>query len=539
MEMPAHIEAEMLKLDPSAQVVIRMVWYFHQEQMGEFRSLKAQVIERDAKLAERDAKLLDLQTQNDKFRKMLFGRRSEKMPPISDEVRKSVEAEDFPLDMPEDASLEEIEKEKTTQRRKRGRQNSKAARERRRKALEKLPCIHEHINVTLDQLPKGMSLSDFRALGDGEIVRRVDHVREHLVVMEYHLQKLVQRGGELIIQASAPKNVVEGGAWGPGIYAHVVVNKCVDSMPLYRMEGTLGRSGYGVARSVLCDMFHRAAKTLEPIYNRLISRVSQNKYLQADETRLRVAEPKNARNAWIWTLLCSDIVAYIFSETRSAKTPNQFLENTTGYLIADGYAGYNGVVGENKRTRVGCWAHLRRKFFEALQSAPESKEILDLIVQLYRVEHDAAENGILGTPAHDILRTDRSKVLVDQIEKWVDARNGNTLPKSALGLALTYAKNQRQSLQAFLKDPKLPLDNNASERALRIIAMGRKNFLFVGHNKGGHNLAILQTICSTCTLHKINPYEYIKDVAVRINDYPNSKLDELLPMNWKPPPISD
>ena len=534
--MPEHIAAQVDKLDPAAQAVIQMLWHFHEEQMAEFAALREQLAERGAKLSERDAKLEALQAQNNKFRKMIFGRRSEKLPPISSEVRKAVEEQDFPLDVPAGASSDEIDKARTTQRRKRGRKKSNTARAKRRKALEKLPVVHERVDVTPDKLPEGMTLSDFRPLGDGEVVRRIEHVREHLVVVEYHLQKLVERGGECIVQASAPPNVVDGGAWGPSVYAHVVVSKCVDSMPLYRIERALGRGGHAVARSVLCGLFHRTANVLEPIYKRLLELVCIDPYVQADETKLRVAEPKNARTVWIWTVLCEQIVAYVYSETRAAETPNHLLAGTTGSLVTDGYSGYNGVVGEGKRTRVGCWAHARRKFFEALSTAPEARELLDQIVALYRVEHDAAEDGILKTPAHGILRDERSRAIVGAIEAWVDGRIEATPPKSPLGVALTYAKNQRSALRKFLSDPKLPLDNNLSENALRIIAVGRKNFLFVGHEEGGHNLAILQTVCSTCLVHGINPYEYIRDVAVRVGSHPSSRLDELLPMNWTPPP---
>jgi transposase len=532
MVMPEHIEAQVLALDPGAQAVIRLLWHFHEEQMAEFRALREQSEQRDAELAA-------LKVQNDKFRKMLFAPRSEKLPPISSEVRKAVEADDFPLDVPAGASEKEVEKAKTTKRRQQGRKKSMSARERRRKALEKLPVLHETVDVAVGQLPEGMSLDDFRPLGDGEVVRRIEHVREHLVVVEYHLQKLVERGGERIVVASPPLNVIDGGAWGPSVYAHVIVSKCVDSMPLYRQERTLGRAGFGIARSVLCGLFHRAANVLEPIYQRLMERVCQNPYVQADETKLRVAEPQNARTAWIWTLLCEDIVGYVYSETRAGETAEHLLAGTLGHLVTDGYSGYNGVVGEGKRTRVGCWAHVRRKFYEALSYSPEAREVLDQIVALYRVEHEAAESGILGSPAHEIVRDERSRPIVEAINAWVMGHLENTLPKSPLGIALTYAKNQRTSLGQFLSDPKLPLDNNASERALRIIAVGRKNFLFVGHEEGGHNLAILQTLCSTCLLHGINPYEYIRDVAVRVRFHPNAKLDELLPMNWKPPPGSD
>lgn len=534
--MPEHIEVQVATLDPGAQAVARMLWHFHEEQMTAFRSLQEQLAERDAKLAERDAKLAALQTQNEKFRQMIFGRRSEKLPPIASEVRRAVEADDFPLDVPAGATSQQVEQAKTQARRQRGRKASTTARGRRRKALEKLPVIVEQVKVTAQQLPEGMTRQDFRPLGEGEVVRRIEHVREHLAVVEYHLEKLVERGGERIVQASPPCNVIDGGAWGPSVYAHVVVSKCVDSMPLYRLERTLGRAGFAVARSVLCGLFHRAANVLEPLYKRLVELVRHNAYVQADETTIKVAEPNNARTAWIWTLLCEDIVAYVYSETRGAETANHLLVGTTGHLVTDGYAGYNGVVGDDKRMRVGCWAHARRKFYEALSSAPEARQVLDQIVALYRVEHEAAECGVAGTAAHQLLRDERSRLIVDAIETWTDERIQSTLPKSPLGVALTYAKNQRRALRRFLDDPKLPLDNNASERALRIIAVGRKNFLFVGHEEGGHNLAILQTLCSTCLLHGINPYEYIRDVAVRVRFHPNALLDDLLPMRWKPPP---
>jgi len=178
MTMPEHIAAQVEKLDPAAQAVIQMLWHFHEEQMAEFRALReqleerdAKLEERDAKLAERDAKLAELQAQNDKFRKMIFGRRSEKLPPISSEVREAVEADDFPLDVPAGATSDEIKAARTTQRRKQGRKKSKTARSQRRKALDKLPVIHERVDVTPDKLPEGMTLDDFRPLGDGEVVR--------------------------------------------------------------------------------------------------------------------------------------------------------------------------------------------------------------------------------------------------------------------------------------------------------------------------------------------------------------------------------
>jgi transposase len=534
--MPDHIAREVANLEPAAQTVVRMLWYFHEEQMGELRALREQLAERDAKLAERDAKLEELQARYDKLRGTVFGRSSEKLPPIQSEVRRAVEEDELDLDLPADASEYEVAHATTTARRKMGRKTSESARKKKRKSLKDLPVITEVVHVKAEQLPSGMTLDRFRPLGQGEVVRRIEHVREHLVIVEYQLEKLVEKGGELIISAASPPNVIDGGAWGASVYARIIVQKCIDSMPLYRQEKAWGRNGFAIARSVMCDLFHRAAEVLKPIYDRLIALVVAHPYVQADETKLRIAEPNKARDAWIWALLCEDIVAFAFSESRSAETANLLLGQTTGHLVVDGYAGYNGVIGEDGRTRVGCWAHLRRYFYQALSTAPEARELVDLIVQLYRVEHDAAMNDLLGTPAHGLLREEASAPIVAAIEAWIDARQGITAPKSPLGQALTYAKNQRHSMRVFLSDPKLPLDNNASERALCIIARGRKNFLFVGHEQAGHNLAILQSICATCQIHGVDPYDYLRDVLVRVRHHPHHRLDDLLPMNWQPPP---
>jgi transposase len=307
-------------------------------------------------------------------------------------------------------------------------------------------------------------------------------------------------------------------------------------MPLYRQAKTLARAGHGIARSVLCGMFHRTAEVLAPIYHRLLALVRLDPYVHADETSLKVLAPEAAKTGWIWTLLCNDIAAYVFSESRGAETAHHLLADTTGHLVCDGYAGYNGVVGEGLRRRAGCWAHSRRKFHDALSTAPEARELLDLIVKLYRVEYKAAQLGHLGTDAHQMLRDEESRPVLGDIEAWIDTHTDAVPPKSPLGQALSYATNQREQLRVFLDDPKVPLDNNVAERALRVIAVGRKNFLFVGHQEGGQNFAILQTICSTCQLHDVNPYEYIRDVVVRVRTHPNKQIDELLPMNWKPPP---
>ena len=468
---------------------------------------------------------------------MLFGRRSEKLPPIESEVRRVVEADELTVDgdpMPEDEDAREKEKRRVA------RKKSETKRKKNRKLKKNLPVVHEQVDVDPSQLPEGMTLDDFREVGCADPVRRVEHVREHIVVVEFALQTLASKDGERLIKARAPAGVTDGCQYGPGLHAHVITSKCADSIPFHRLAKMLDRAGASIARSTLCSMYHRGAKRFVPIYDRLLELARDDAYLHADETTLNVQQRGGCVKGWVWGIMSTQVLAYKFSEDRGASTANELIGDSAGYLTVDGYSGYNNVTeaaeGESKRTRVGCWGHARRKFYAAMKNVPTAREVLEMIVELYVVERDAAMKGVLGTDAHAKMRKEQSAAIVERIEAWVDEQHGQHSPKSAMGSALTYAKKQRTRLRRFLEDPKLALDNNYAERALRIIALGRKNFLFAGSAEHAQNLAVLQSIVSTCLLHDVNPYEYIRDVIVRLRDRPPDRVDDLLPWNWVPPP---
>lgn len=520
MDLPENIEAQIANLDPSTQVIIEM--------------LRHTMAEQKAMLAERDAQIERLTEQLAELQRMLFGSRSEKLPPIQSEVRRVVEANELTVD---DKPMPKDPKEQDHERRRKARKKSEATRKKKRGLRKNLPVVHERVAVSPANLPEGYSLEDFRTVGEGEVVRRVEHVREHLVTVEYRLETLASKDGEHIIKANAPSTVIEGGHYGPGVYAHAVTAKCVDSLPLHRIEKMFERDGATIARSTLVSLFHRAAELLQPIYARLFEVARSDPYVHADETTLRVQAEGQCLKGWIWVVLCKQAIAYVFDESRSGAVAQRILGDSKGMLTIDGYSAYNAVTDDDKakngeptdekRTRVGCWAHARRKFFEAMSSVPEAREVLDLIVKLYAIEHQAAAKELLGSEAHALLRDTQSREVVVEIEAWVDAHAGKFPPKSKMGKALTYATNQRKSLSRFLDDPKLALDNNVAERALRIIALGRKNFLFAGHVEGAQNLAVLQSVVATCTLHRVNPYEYVKDVLIRIQTHPASKIEPI------------
>ncbi len=429
------------------------------------------------------------------------------------------------------------EKKRTRERRRLARKKSEAKRVAKRKLKKNLPVVHERVPVAAQQLPEGTTMADFREVSFGDPIRRVEHVREHLVVVEYELETLASKDGEQLVKAKPPPGVAAGCQYGPGLHAHVVTSKCADSIPFHRLARMLERTGAPIARSTVCTMFHRCADRFVPVYERLLDHARADPYVHADETTLNVQHEGACLKGWIWGIMSTQVLAYTFDESRGGEIAKRLIGDSTGYLTVDGYSGYNEVSeGDTNRTRVGCWGHCRRKFYVAMKNVPAAREALEMVVELYIVERDAAVAGVLGTEAHAAMRSDRSKTIVDNIERWVDEQCGQHAPSSAMGRALTYANKQRDRLRRFLDDPKLALDNNYAERALRIIALDRKNFLFARSTKHAQNLAILQSIVSTCQLHGVNPYEYIRDTIITLRDRPPDDVDDLLPWNWLPPP---
>jgi transposase len=212
------------------------------------------------------------------------------------------------------------------------------------------------------------------------------------------------------------------------------------------------------------------------------------------------------------------------------------LGDTLGKLVVDGYSGYNKVTVPGGRERAGCLAHLCRKFFEAQSTAPEAaKTAMDYILDVYRIERAALEANLLGTPEHLEMRQTQSRAVMEAFKAWLDLEQARQLPKSPIGEAIGYALGQWDALTLFLTDPHLPIDNNASERALRVAALGRKNFLFVGHDEAGENLAGLYSLIATCEANEVNPVHYLADVLLRVQTHPASRIDEILPHNWSPP----
>jgi len=316
----------------------------------------------------------------------------------------------------------------------------------------------------------------------------------------------------------------------------VAVAKCLDSMPLYRQARSLSRAGVKISRSSLCDLFHRTAELLEPLYNRTQELIRNAKYVRADETPQPVMDKDKTHRGYMWNFNTDELVAYVFSPGRSGETAAAVLGDSQGFLQADAYSGYNRVTTPKGRTRVGCWSHVRRRVFNAREHAPEEcKYALETILKLYEVEYQAADDNLLGSDKHLAMRKTESKRIIEEFHEWLEHQKENFAPQSRMGQAIRYPLNHWKTLIRFLDDPNLALDNNMSERLLRVIALGRKNFLFVGNNGAGHNLAVLQSLVSSCQINGVDPQAYLTDVLIRIQTHPQSQIDDLLPHCWQPP----
>lgn len=439
----------------------------------------------------------------DKLERHVFGRRSEKLPSVSSQLKQGAATE---------VTLKK--------------------RRERRAAREELPSreVRHTVAPHKRHCPK-CGGTDLRPLGEGRATVVYEYVPARLERQVHVRETLACRCGEGVVTAEAPK-AIEKGQYGPGLIAHVVTSKCCDSIPLYRQAKVLSRAGVPIARTTLGDLFHAAARATEPLYRRLLELIQFEDYVRADETPQRVLAEGKTRRAYVWTFRTDKLIAYVHSHGRSGETAVNVLGDTKGYLQVDGFTGYNSVTQPNRRTRVGCWAHVRRRFHEALSTAPEAQVALDSILQLYRVEETAKASGIVGTAEHLALRRGQSVALIDSIRDWLMLEEPRHPPKSPLGQAIRYTRGQWEALGQFLNDPRLELDNNASERALRTIALGRKNYLFVGNDKAGENLAGLFSLLATCEQNGVNPEAYLADVLLRVQSHPNSRLDELLPHRW-------
>ena len=439
----------------------------------------------------------------------VLGPKSEKMPPIEKELREAQPVEPG-----------------TTQAKRKERRAARAK-------LKKVTTVHE---VPPEKRHCPECSSEKFSVMPSRSSTVYEYVPAHFIAHE-HLRQVLRCECGVLVTADGADKWWDKSQYGASFVAHLVTAKCADSLPLYRLEKEYQRIGVPVARSTMTDLFLRAADVLQPLWRRLIELIRHSQLVHADETPKKVQAEGKCKTGYMWnfrTAAPDPLIGYIFAPDRSSETPKQVLGGTTGELMADGYTGYNAVSDVDGRRRSACYAHVRRYFFDAMPTAPEAREVLDLIRELYRVEREAQAAGILGSPSHLALRKEKSSPIREKLKTWL--LNAQTLhpPKSPLGVAIRYTLNRWDELGHFLDDARIPLDNNPAESALRRVAMGRKNFLFVGNDEAGIKLAGLYSLVATCEANGVNPLAYIEDVLTRVGSHPAVRIDELLPHRWTP-----
>ncbi|MED4568071.1 IS66 family transposase [Brevibacillus agri] len=349
-----------------------------------------------------------------------------------------------------------------------------------------------------------------------------------------------------IVTAPMPEPVYPGSLASPSSMAYVMTQKYVDSQPLYRQEQQFARMGLTISRQTLANwMIYGAEQWLSLLTDRMQEHLLNQDILHADETTLQVLrEPGRSAEtqSYLWLYrtgrMGPPIVLYDYRTTRGGEHPRNFLTGFGGYLHVDGYAGYHKVKDV---TLVGCWAHARRKFDEALKALPASQDKnetaaqqgLQFCNQLFAIERELKD----VTPEERYtVRMERSKPILDAYLAWLRQQRPRTLPKSLLGQAIAYSLNQRDKLTAFLQDGRLEIDNNRSERSMKPFVIGRKNWLFANTPRGAKASAIIYSVIETAKESGLNPFKYLTHLFEQLPQLPDLKnpetLDSLLP--WSP-----
>ena len=464
----------------------------------------------------------------EKLRHVIFGAKSEKI---------VIKLEQLELEL-EDEETTQAELEAATDR------VSPTKEPKTRPERKPLP---EHLpREVVTHIPKGDCCPEcggnLRHFGE-DVSEQLEYIPESFKVIRYVRPKFSCSGCDRVVEAPAPSRPIERGLAGPSLLAHVIVSKFADHLPLYRQSEIYGRQGVEISRSTLAGWVGASSDLLAPLVDAIQKHVLGGRKLHADDTPMPVLSPGNGKTKTgrLWTYVRDDrpageetapAVWFAYSEDRKGERPRQHLKTFKGALQADAYAGFHHLYGEDIY-EVACWAHARRKFHEihVVHQSPTTTEALNRIGALYAIEDE-----IRGKPA-DLrmnIRKSRAKPLLDELRRWMEKTLRSLSSKSETAGAIRYSLSRWSALTRYTDDGMLEIDNSAAERALRAVALGRKNFLFVGSDCGGERAAAMYSLIGSAKLNGLDPELYLRTVLARIADHPVSHIQDLLPWNLAP-----
>ena len=371
-----------------------------------------------------------------------------------------------------------------------------------------------------------------------EITEQLDVTPSKFFVRRYVRNKYALPKNEGVLIGKLPSQPIDKCMAGPGLLAQVIIDKYVDHLPLYRQEQRFSRVGITLAPSTLCNWKTSVCNLITPLYDALVKEVLQTNYLHVDETPIKVLDQDKAGTThrgyfWVYHNSHQKIVIFDYRKGRNGEGPSEILKNFTGHLQADGYTVYEDFDDSPAITLLHCMAHARRKFSEALLNDKDRSEyVLQHMQQLYAIEQQARDKNMSFEEIYQ-LRQQQAVPILNHLGKWMKEAYMQVMPKSSIGKALAYSIERWEKLCIYTTSGMLCIDNNPVENSIRPIAIGRKNYLFAGSHDAAQESAMIYSLLGTCKLHNLNPWEWLKDILIRLPDHPINKIKGLLPHNWK------
>jgi transposase len=493
----------------------------------------ATIAAQDKRLATQDERIAALTHQLDWFRRQLFGKKSERFAPEPDPAQMHL-GEVFSVPSKPAEKLKTITAHTRRVAQKDGAESG-----------EELPFFDEsqvpvEAIVLVHEEARDLKAGEFVLIGE-KITYRLSQRPGSYVILKYHRPVMMRKDTQQILTAPAPDSFLEGSRADVSFAAGMLMDKFAWHLPLYRQHQRLAASGITVSRPWLTQLAQRSISLLEPIYQAQFGSVHASRVKTMDETPIKAGRSGHGKmqTGYFWPVYGEeDEVCFPFHPSRS----HDFVASALGLkaaagsvLLTDGYGAYKRYAEKIGITHAQCWSHSRRGFFEALDAEPDgAASALEQIKALYGVEDHIRDNKLAGE-AKQIHRLLYSKPLVEHFFAWTDeqiVRQGFT-PSNPYIQALNYVRERRAGLEVFLTDPDVPIDTNHIERALRVIPMGRKSWLFCWTELGAKHVGIIQSLIVTCRLHGVDPYTYLVDVLQRISMHPASRVAELTPRRWK------